>query len=122
MGTPTCVDKHNYPTDYKVKDIKGVWHVQCNCIVLVTAKKAEERKQAEIEVGTSYVDLYRIDSSQSQRSDNPPSPPHRRKKKHSEDREDVHSVDDDDYDYDDGGGGKRGGGGNGGGGKRKKGF
>ena len=36
MGTPTCVDKHDYPTDYKVKDKKGVWHVQCDCIVLVT--------------------------------------------------------------------------------------
>jgi len=39
--------------------------VQCGCIVLVTAKKAEERTQAGLEVETSYVNLFRIDSSQS---------------------------------------------------------
>jgi hypothetical protein len=44
-------------------------------------RKAEERTQAELEVATSYVDLFGIDSSQSQRSDDPPSPPPRRHKK-----------------------------------------
>jgi hypothetical protein len=120
-GTPTAVNKHDYPTEYRVKDKRGEWHVQCDCIVLVTVRKAEERTQAEFEVVSSYVDLFGIDSSQeSQRSDDPPSPPpRRRKKRRSEDR---HAVDDD-IDDDDDGGGKRGGGdGDGGGGKRKKGL
>ena len=88
--TPTAVNKHNYPTEYRVKDKRSEWHVQCNCIVRVTVKKAEERTQAELEVATSYVDLFGTDSSQSQRSDDPPSP-HcpRRKKRHSEDRRKV---------------------------------
>ena len=126
-GTPTAVNKHDYPTEYKVRDKRGVWHVQCDCIVIVTVRKAEERTQAELEVATSYVDLFGIDSSQSQRSDDPPSPPRRRRKKRrSEDREDrrrVEDDEDDDNDDNDDGGGKRGGGdGDGGGGKRKKGF
>jgi hypothetical protein len=49
--------------------------------VIVTVRKAEERTQAELEVATSYVDLFGIDSSQSQRSDDPPNPPPRRHKK-----------------------------------------
>jgi hypothetical protein len=127
-GTPTAVNKHDYPTEYKVRDIRGVWHVQCDCIVIVTVRKVEERTQAELEVATSYVDLFGIDSSQSQRSDDPPpSPPHcRRKKRRSEDREDrrrVEDDEDDDNDDDDDGGGKQGGGdGDGEGGKCKKGF
>jgi hypothetical protein len=129
-GTPTAVNKHDYPTEYRVRDKRGVWHVQCDCtIVIVTVRKAEERTQAELEVATSYVDLFGIDSSQSQRSDDPPSPPRRRRKKRlSEDREDKRQVEDDqdyDNDDDDDGGGKLGGGyggGDGGGGKRKKGF
>jgi hypothetical protein len=55
-GTPTAVNKHDYPMEYRVKDKRGEWHVQCNCIMLVTIKKAEERTQAELEVGTSYAD------------------------------------------------------------------
>jgi len=127
--TPIAVNKHDYPTEYKVRDKRGEWHVQCDCIVIVTVRKAEERTQAELEVATRYVDLFGIDSSQSQRSDDPPSPPRRQgKKRHSEDREDrcqVEDDNDDDDDDDDGGGGKLGGGyggGDGGGGKRKKGF
>ena len=73
-GTPTAVNKHDYPTEYRVKDKRGEWHVQCDCIMIVTVRKAEERTQVELEVATSYVDLFRIDSSQSQRSDDPPSP------------------------------------------------
>jgi hypothetical protein len=86
MGTPTPtrVDKHDYPTEFKVKDNKGEWHVQCDCIVLLTVKKAEEQTQAEVEVVSSYVDLFGIDSSQSQRSDDPPSPPPRRRKAQEE--------------------------------------
>jgi hypothetical protein len=80
-GTPTAVNKHDYPTEYRVKDKWSEWHVQCNCILIVTVRKAEERTQAELEVATSYVDLFGIDSSQSQRSDDPPSPPPRRHKK-----------------------------------------
>jgi hypothetical protein len=127
-GTPTAVNKHDYPTGYKVRDNRGEYQVQCDCIVIVTVRKAEERTQAELEVATSYVDLFGIDSSQSQRSeDPPPSPPRcRRKKRRSEDREDrrrVEDDEDDDNDDNDDGGGKRGGGnGDGGGGKRKKGF
>jgi hypothetical protein len=121
-GTPTAVNKHDYPTEYRVKDKRGEWHVQCDCIVIVTVRKAEERTQAELEVVTSYVDFFGIDSSQSQRSDDPPSPPRRRKKRRSDDREDRHAVASD-IDDDDDGGGKRGGGdGDGGGGKGKKGF
>jgi len=72
-GTPTRVDKHDYLTEHRVKDKQGEWHVQCDCIVLVTVRKAEEQTQAELEVETSYVDLFGIDSSQeSQRSDDPP--------------------------------------------------
>jgi len=84
-GTPTAVNKHDYLTEYKVGDKRGVWHVQCDCIVIVTVRKAEERTQAELEVATSYINLFGIDSSQSQRSDDPPSPPRRRKKRRSED-------------------------------------
>jgi hypothetical protein len=80
-GTPTAVNKHDYWTEYKVRDKRGLWHVQCNCILIVTVKKAEERTQAELEVATSYVDLFGINSSQSQRSDGPPSPPCRQRKK-----------------------------------------
>ena len=73
----TAVNKHDYPTEYKVRDKRGEWHVQFDCIVIVTVRKAEERTQAELEVMTSYIDLFGIDSSQSQRSDDPPSPPRR---------------------------------------------
>jgi hypothetical protein len=127
-GTPTAVNKHDYPTEYKVRDKRGVWHVQCDCIVIVPVRKVEERTPAYLEVATSYVNFCGIDSSQSQRSDDPPSPPRRRRKKRrSEDMEDRRQVeddnDDDNDDDDDGcnlGGGY--GGGDGGGGKRKKGF
>ena len=40
-GTPTAVNKHDYLTEYKVRDRRGDWHVQCDCIVLVTVRKAE---------------------------------------------------------------------------------
>ena len=114
MGTPTAVNKHDYPTEYRVKNKQGEGHVQCNCIMLVIVKKAEERTQAELEVGTSYVNLFGIDSSQSQRSDNPPSPPRCRcKKRRSEDRDDRRKVEDDeddDNDDDNDGRGKLGGG------------
>jgi hypothetical protein len=87
-GTPTAVNKHDYLTEYKVRDNRGVWHVQCDCIVIVTVMKVEEKTQVELEVSTNYVDLFGIDSSQSQRSDDPPSPPRRRRKKRrSEDRQ-----------------------------------
>jgi hypothetical protein len=52
--------------------------------VLVTVKKAEEQTQAEVEVESSYIDLFGIDSSQSQRSDDPPSPPPCRRKAQEE--------------------------------------
>ena len=56
-GTPTAVKKHDYPTEYRVRDKRGDWHVQCNCIVLMTVRKAEEWAQAELEVESSYMDL-----------------------------------------------------------------
>ena len=103
--TPTAVNKHaDYPTEYRVKDKRGEWHVQCDCIVLVTVvRKAEEQTQAELEVESSYMDLFGINSSQSQRSDGPPSPPPRRHKKR-EDRH-AHAVD---SSSEEGGGGRRG--------------
>jgi hypothetical protein len=131
-GTPTAMNKHDYPTGYKLRDNRGEYQVQCDCIVIVTVRKEEERTQAELEVATSYVNLFGIDSSQSQRSeDPPPSPPRRRRKKRrSEDRDReerrrVEDDEDDSNDDDDDGGGKQGGSGGdggGGGGKRKKGF
>ena len=124
--TPTAVNKHDYPTEYRVKDKRSEWHVQCDCIVLVTVKKAEERAQAELEVATSYIDLFGIDSSQSQRSDDPPSPPRcQHKKRRSEDRCKVEDNKDDDNEDDGGGGSKLGegyGGGDGWGGKCKMGL
>ena len=93
--TPTAVNKHNYPTEYRVKDKRSGWHVQCDCIVPVTVKKAEERTQAELEVATSYVDLFGIDSSQSERIDDHPSPRpcgQQKKKRRLEDREDRRKV------------------------------
>ena len=74
-GTPTHVDKHDYSAEYRVKGKKGKGHVQCDCIVLMTVKKVEERMQSEVEVESNYVDLFGIGSSQSQRSDDPQSPP-----------------------------------------------
>ena len=79
-GTPTRVDKHDNPMEYRVKDKRGEWHVQCDCIVLVTVKKADERTQAEVELESSYVDLFGINSSQSHRRDDTLSPPRRHKK------------------------------------------
>ena len=29
-GTPTAVNEHDYLTEYKVRDKRGVWHVQCD--------------------------------------------------------------------------------------------
>jgi hypothetical protein len=62
-GTPTRVDKHDYPTEYKMKEKKGEWHVQCDCILLVTVRKAVERTQAELKVESSYMDLFGVDST-----------------------------------------------------------
>ena len=56
-GTPTAVKKHDYLMEYKLRDKRGDWHVQCDYIVLVTVRKAEERTQAELEVESSYTSL-----------------------------------------------------------------
>jgi hypothetical protein len=72
-GMPTTVKKHDYPTDYRVKDRRGEWHVQYNCIMLITVKKAEEWAKVELEAESNYVDLFGFNSSQSQ--NDPPSPP-----------------------------------------------
>ena len=126
-GTPTALNKHDYPTEYKVRDKRGVWHLQCDCIVLVMVRKAEERTHAKLEVESSYMDLFGVDSSQSQsqRSDPPSPPPCRRKKREERHAHAVNSSSKEEYDKDGDsdnshGGGKRGGG-SGGGGKRKKG-
>jgi hypothetical protein len=47
-GTPIMVVK-DYPTSYKVKDKFSEVHTQCNCIVLITVKKAEERFREAVE-------------------------------------------------------------------------
>jgi hypothetical protein len=65
MGMPTTPNKHDYSTEYKVPDKKGKWHVQCICIVIVALQRAENQLVAELEVKTSFVDLFEIDSSQS---------------------------------------------------------
>ena len=57
----------------------------------MSPSKVEERTQREFEVKTRYINLFGIDSNQSQRSDDSPSPPRRRKKRRLEDREDRHA-------------------------------
>ena len=100
-GVPTTVKKHNqYPTEYSVKDKKGGWHVQCDCIVLITVKKTKGWSQAEIDVESNCVDLFGLDKSQS-KNDPPSPPPRRRRKRRSEER---HEVDDEDEDEDEDGG------------------
>ncbi len=121
-GTPISVDKLDYPIPlaYRVK-MRGEWHRQCNCIVLITLQSAENRVASELEVNSGFVDLFGVNSSQSQ--DNPPTPPPQRRKRKLEER---HEVDDENKsDDDDGGGGKQGGGyvnSGRGGGKRKSAF
>ncbi len=39
-GTPIADDKLDYQTPYHGK-ICGEWHVQCNCIVLISVQSAE---------------------------------------------------------------------------------
>ncbi len=39
-GTPVAINELDYQTPYCVK-IGGEWHVQCNCIVLITLQSAE---------------------------------------------------------------------------------
>ena len=72
-GTP-IVHVKDYPTSYKVKDKFGEVHTQCNCIVLVTVKNAEERFKEAVKEERSFVDLFG-DSSQSQMSGYSPQPP-----------------------------------------------
>jgi hypothetical protein len=91
------------------KDKRGEWHLQCNCIIIITAKKVEERAKAKLEVESNYVDLFGIDSSQSQ--NNPPNPPSRRRKRLLEERQEVddgNEDEDEDSRSNDGGGGKQG--------------
>jgi hypothetical protein len=119
-GMLIATNKLDYQTSYGVK-IRGEWHVQCDCIVLITVQSAENRVANELEVKSGYVDLFGVNSSQSQ--DNPPTPPpHRRKRK----LEERHEVDDENESKDDDGdGGKQGGGyanSGRGGGKRKSAF
>ena len=33
------MNKHDYPTEYRVKNKRSEWHVQCDCVVLVTARR-----------------------------------------------------------------------------------
>jgi hypothetical protein len=121
-GTSIAVNKLNYtrPSAYCVK-MCGEWHTQCNCIVLITVQSAENCVVSELEIKSGFVDLFGVDSSQSQ--DNPPTPPPQSRKRKSEER---HKVDDENNSNDDDrGGGKQGGGYGGskrGGGKRKSSF
>ncbi len=70
-GMPIAINKLNYQTLYWVK-VRGEWHVQCDCIVLITVQSAENCVANELEVKSGYVDLFGVDSSQSQ--DDPPTP------------------------------------------------
>ncbi len=114
-GTPIVAVK-DYLTSYKVKDKFGEVHTQCNCIILITIKKAEEQFREAVEEERGFVDLFG-GSSQSQMSGySPPSPPlQRKKRRRSKDRrrseESRHRVDDDDSGEDDGHGGSDHGGG-----------
>ncbi len=86
-------------------------HTKCNCIVLITVKKAEEQCKEAVEGERGFVDLF-SDSSQSQMSGySPPSPPPRRKKRRrSKDRRRVDNDDsggDDDDGWGNRGEGKR---------------
>ncbi len=104
-GTPIAADKHDYQTEYRVK-IRGEWRVQCDCIVLITVQSAENRVRSELEVKSSFIDLFGVDSSQSQ--DNPLTPLPRCRKRKSEERHEMADEYDNSND-DDGGRGKRGG-------------
>jgi hypothetical protein len=76
------LNKHNYSTEYKVCDKHGKWHTQCNCILIITVQSAKNQVRAELEVRSSFVDLFGIGSSQSQ--DDPPTPPPWRRKRYSD--------------------------------------
>ncbi len=68
-GMPIAIGKLDYQTQYRVK-IRGEWHVQCNCIVLITVQSAENQVRGELEVKSGYIVLFGVDSSRSQ--DDPP--------------------------------------------------
>jgi hypothetical protein len=57
-GTPIAVNKLDYPRPlaYCVK-MRGEWHRQCNCIVLITLQSAENSVASELEVNSSFIDL-----------------------------------------------------------------
>ncbi len=118
-GTPIAVNKLNYPRPlaYCLK-MMVEWHRQCNCIMLITLQSVENCVANELEVNSGFVDLFGVNSSQSQ--DNPLTPPSRCRKRKLEERHKVY--DKNKSDDDNGGGGKQGGryGDSGrGGGKRK---
>ncbi len=81
--------------------------MQCNCIVLITVQSAENRVKNELEVKSSYVDLFGVNSSQSQ--DDPLTPPPHRSKRKSEERQEVEDENKSNNDNH-GDGGKQGGG------------
>jgi hypothetical protein len=86
--------------------MRGEWHRQCDCIMLITLQIAENCVASELEVNSGFFDLFGVDSSQSQ-DDSPTPPPQCRKRKSKE----RHEVDDENKsDDDNGGGGKQGGG------------
>jgi hypothetical protein len=85
-GTTTALNRLDYQTQDHVK-IHGEWHVQCNCIVLITVQSAENQVWGQLEVKSSYIDEFGVDSSQSQ--DNPLTPPPRHRKRKSEERDKV---------------------------------
>ncbi len=104
-GTPIVAVK-DYPTSYKVKEKFGEVHTQCNCIVLITVKKAEERFREAVEEERGFVDLFGGSSQIPMSGYSPPSPPSgRKKRRRSKDRrrseESRHRVDDDDSGGDD---------------------
>ncbi len=74
-GTPITVDKLDYPrpSACRVK-MREEWHRQRNCIVLITVQSAEKQVASELEVNSNFVDLFGVDSSQSQ-EDSPIPPP-----------------------------------------------
>jgi hypothetical protein len=42
MGTPTAINKHNFLPKCSVCGKRGKWHTQCDCIVIITVKRAKD--------------------------------------------------------------------------------
>ncbi len=63
-GTPIDVDKLNFPRPLAyLVNIRGEWHTQCNCIVLITVQSAEICVASKLEVKSGFVDLFGVEAT-----------------------------------------------------------